>query len=42
VVFSVPLQVIWLSGFAVLPLLVNAVLLWLVFGAHLSDGALRG
>ena len=42
VMFSIPLQVIWLSGWAVLPLLVNALLLWLVFGAHLSVGTLRG
>lgn len=42
VAFSVPLQVIWLSGWAVLPLLVDAVLLWLMFGAGVSVGSLRG
>lgn len=29
---SIVLQVIWLTGWAVLPLLVDAALLWLVFG----------
>ncbi|GAB4537301.1 MAG: hypothetical protein Kow0063_23880 [Anaerolineae bacterium] len=39
---SVVLQVIWFSGWAVLPLLVDAVLLWAVFGSHVTVGSLRG
>lgn len=34
VVLSVPLQVIWFSIWAVLPLLVNAALLWIVYVMH--------
>lgn len=41
-VLSVVLQVIWLSGWAVLPLLVDAALLWAVFGRHVTIGGLRG
>ncbi len=41
-VLSIGLHVIWLSGWAVLPLAVAAALLWLVFGMHASVGGLRG
>jgi hypothetical protein len=41
-VLSIVLQVIWLSGWAVLPLLVDAALLWAVFGQHVTVGGLRG
>ena len=41
-VLSVVLQVAWLSGWAVLPLLVDAALLWAVFGMHVTVGSLRG
>ncbi len=36
-VASIVLQVVWISGWAVLPLAVDAALLWLVFGLH-HDG----
>jgi hypothetical protein len=39
---SIVLQVIWLSGWAVLPLLVDVALLWAVFGQHVTVGSLRG
>ncbi|MBE0417995.1 MAG: hypothetical protein IBX63_09550, partial [Coriobacteriia bacterium] len=39
---SIVLQVIWFSGWAVLPLLVDAALLWAVFGANLTVESLRG
>ena len=39
---SIVLQVIWLSGWAVLPLLVDVALLWAVFGQHLTVIRLRG
>ena len=39
---SIVLQVIWLSGWAVLPLLVDVALLWAVFGQHITVGSLRG
>lgn len=39
---SIPLQVIWISGWAVLPLLVDALLLWAVFGWHVTVSTLRG
>ncbi len=42
VVLSLPLQIIWFSGWAVLPILVDAVLLWAVFGQHLTVAGLRG
>jgi hypothetical protein len=42
VVLSIVLQVIWLSGWAVLPLLVDVALLWAVFGSHVTVGGLRG
>jgi hypothetical protein len=41
-VCSIALQVIWISPWAVLPLLVDAALLWAVFGAHLTVQSLRG
>lgn len=41
-VFSIPLQVVWFSGYAILPLLVDAVLLWAVFGARIDVASLRG
>ncbi len=40
-VSSIVLQVVWLSGWAVLPLLVDAVLLWSVFAASSVLGGLR-
>lgn len=39
--FSIVLQVIWLSGWALFPLLVDIALLWAVFGQHLSVRSLR-
>jgi len=39
---SIVLQVIWFSGWAILPLLVDAVLLWAVFGRRITVGSLRG
>lgn len=41
-VLSIPLQVVWLSGWAVLPLVVDAALLWAVFGLHVTVGSLHG
>jgi len=41
-VLSLVLQVIWFSGWAILPLLVDAVLLWAVFGRRITVGSLRG
>ncbi|MCZ7662503.1 MAG: hypothetical protein M5U22_05985 [Thermoleophilia bacterium] len=41
-VASMVLQVVWLSGWAVLPLLVDAALLWSVFALHLTVDSLRG
>ncbi len=41
-VLSIVLQVIWLSGWAVLPLLVDIALLWAVFGQHVTVDSLRG
>jgi len=41
-VLSIVLQVIWFSGWAILPLLVDAVLLWAVFGRRITVGSLRG
>jgi hypothetical protein len=40
-VLSIVLQVIWLSGWAVLPLLVDVALLWVIFGRHLTVSRLR-
>jgi len=39
---SIVLQVIWISPWAVLPLLVDAALLWAVLGMHLTVASLRG
>jgi hypothetical protein len=41
-VLSVVLQVIWFSGWAVPPLLVNVALLWAVFGSRATVRSLRG
>jgi hypothetical protein len=41
-VLSIALQVIWFSGWAVLPLLVDVALLWAVFGRHVTVDSLRG
>jgi hypothetical protein len=40
-VLSIPLQIIWLSPWAVLPLVVDVALLWAVFGQHVTVGSLR-
>ena len=40
-VLSIALQVIWLSGWAVLPLLVDGALLWAVFGRHVAVSRLH-
>jgi hypothetical protein len=39
---SIVLQVIWFSGWAVLPIVVDIALLWLVFGQHVTVSSLRG
>jgi hypothetical protein len=39
-VFSIALQLIWLSGWTILPLLVNVSLLWVVFGQHVNVSSL--
>jgi hypothetical protein len=41
-VLSIVLQVIWFSGWAILPLIVDIALLWAVFGQHLTVRSLRG
>jgi hypothetical protein len=41
-VLSIVLQVIWFSGWAIPPLLVDVALLWAVFGQHITVGSLRG
>ena len=41
-VLSIVLQVIWFSGWATLPLLVDVALLWAVFGQHVTVSSLRG
>jgi|SRR3990170_3913465 len=41
-ILSIPLQVIWFSGWAVLPILVDIALLWAVFGQHITVASLRG
>ncbi len=40
-VCSVTLHVVWFSGWALLPLIVDAALLWSVFGSHATDLGLR-
>ena len=41
VLASIPLQIVWLSIWAILPLLVDAALLWLVFGLGVTAVTLR-
>jgi hypothetical protein len=41
-VLSIGLQVIWFTGWAVPPLLLNVVLLWAVFGSRVTVTSLRG
>ena len=40
-VVSIVLQVIWFSGWAIFPLLVDIALLWAIFGQHLTVRSLR-
>jgi hypothetical protein len=40
-VASIVVQAVWISGWAVLPLVVDAALLWLVFARGLTAGSLR-
>lgn len=39
---SIALQVIWFSGWAIFPLLVDIALLWAVFGQQITVRSLRG
>lgn len=41
VVLSIALQVIWFSGWAIFPLLVDIALLWAIFGRHVTVHGLR-
>ncbi len=41
-VCSVALQVIWISPWAVLPLVVDAALVWALIGSHASVASIRG
>jgi hypothetical protein len=41
-VLSIVLQVIWFSGWAILPLIVDVALLWAVFGQRVTVRSLRG
>lgn len=41
-ILSIPLQVIWFSPWAILPLLVDAALLWLALGMGITVEGLRG
>jgi hypothetical protein len=41
-VLSFVLQVIWFTGWAILPLLVDVALLWAIFGRHVTVDSLRG
>ncbi len=41
-ILSIILQVVWFSGWAVLPLLVDVALIWAVFGRHITVSSLRG
>lgn len=41
-VLSIVLQIIWFSGWAFLPLLVDIALLWAVFSQHITIRSLRG
>jgi hypothetical protein len=38
---SIGLQIIWFSGWAILPLIVDLALLWAVFGQHITVRGLR-
>ncbi len=40
-ILSIPVQIIWFSIRAVLPLLVDVALLWAVFGQHITVESLR-
>jgi hypothetical protein len=40
-VLSIALQVVWFSGWAVFPLLVDIALMWAVFGQHVTVRSLR-
>ena len=40
-VLSILLQVIWFSGWAIFPLIVDVALLWLIFGQHITVRSLR-
>jgi hypothetical protein len=42
VALSIALQIVWFTGWAILPLAVDAVLLWAVFGRHITVASLRG
>lgn len=42
VICSIVLQVTWISPWAIFPLIVDAALLWAVFGKHITVGSLRG
>jgi len=42
VLASIPLQVVWLSPWAILPLVVDATLLWVVFGMRATPATLCG
>lgn len=39
---SIALQVVWFSGWAIVPLLVDAALLWVVFGMRATTATLAG
>jgi hypothetical protein len=40
-VLSIALQVIWFSGWAIFPIIVDIALLWVVFGQHVTGHSLR-
>jgi hypothetical protein len=40
--FSIVLQLLWFSGWAIFPLLVDVALLWAVFGQHVTVSGLLG
>jgi hypothetical protein len=41
-VLAIPLQIIWFTGWAILPILVNLLLLWAVFAKNITVESLRG
>ncbi|MHB8870709.1 MAG: hypothetical protein ACYC6T_13140 [Thermoleophilia bacterium] len=41
-VMSIVLQVVWISGWAIVPLLVDVAVLWAVFALHVGVESLRG